>query len=132
SGSTVSLAAQRWLSLSHPPAINYTSDSRRNRKCFRWGWVNSFPPFMGQFITADHTQTPCTSGSTLSVPAISSEAIPASLNPLQLRGISNALLPSCQCRFQTGSPAILVQIGSVNLAFQLAFPHFRCCRDVVG
>src|SRR5690606_34859284 len=31
-----------------------------------------------------------------------------------------------------GSPAILVQIGSVNVAFQLAFPHFRCCRDVVG
>src|SRR5690606_23000293 len=44
SGSTVSLAAQRWLSLSHPPAINYTSDSRRNRKCFRWG--------VGQFISA--------------------------------------------------------------------------------
>jgi len=33
---------------------------------------------------------------------------------------------------KTGSPAILVQIGSVNVAFQLAFPHFRCCRDVVG
>src|SRR5690606_5204717 len=31
-------------SLSHPPAINYTSDSRRNRKCFRWG--------VGQFISA--------------------------------------------------------------------------------
>src|SRR5690606_21073929 len=44
SGSTVSLAAQRWLSLSHPPAINYTSDSSRNRKCFRWG--------VGQFISA--------------------------------------------------------------------------------
>src|SRR5690606_19507367 len=39
---------------------------------------------------------------------------------------------TCQRRFQTGSPAILVQIGSVNVAFQLAFPHFRCCRDVVG
>src|SRR5690606_34662413 len=37
-------AALRWLSLSHPPAINYTSDSRRNRKCFRWG--------VGQFISA--------------------------------------------------------------------------------
>jgi len=40
--------------------------------------------------------------------------------------------PECQRRNDVGSPAILVQIGSVNVAFQLAFPHFRCCRDVVG
>lgn len=52
--------------------------------------------------------------------------------PENARGRPGTASCSCQGRNEMGSPAILVQIGSVNVAFQLAFPHFRCCRDVVG